>query len=50
MVNVFLVKDGIVANIILIEDVAFAQKLFPDFTVVERTEDNAHINPGDLMP
>ena len=50
MVDVFLVKDGIVANIIFIESLDLAQELFPDLTVVERTEDNEHINSGDPMP
>jgi hypothetical protein len=50
MTDVFLVRDGIVANIIVIEDLALAQQLFPDLTLVERTEDNKHINPGDPMP
>ena len=50
MIDVFLIKDGVVANIIVIEDLTLAQELFPDLTVVERTEDNKHINPGDPMP
>lgn len=50
MIDVFLIKDGIVANIVVIENLALAQELFPDLTVVERTEDNKHINPGDPMP
>jgi hypothetical protein len=50
MIDVFLIKDGIVANIVVIENLALAQQLFPDLTVVERTEDNKHINPGDSMP
>jgi hypothetical protein len=49
MIDVFLIKDGIVANIVVIENLALAQQLFPDLTVVERTEDNKHINPGDPM-
>tara|TARA_R110002126_G_scaffold10363_2_gene47168 strand:+ start:6323 stop:6475 length:153 start_codon:yes stop_codon:yes gene_type:complete len=49
MIDVFLIKDGIVANIIVIESLDLAQQLFPDLTAVERTDDNKHINPGDSM-
>ena len=49
MIDVFLVKDGVVANIIVIKNLTLAQQLFPDLTVVARTEDNKHINPGDPM-
>ena len=50
MIDVFLVQNGIVINIIVIESLAFAQELFSDLTVIQRTEDNIHINPGEPMP
>jgi hypothetical protein len=46
----FLIKGGIIVNIALIESLELALKLFPDFTIVERTEDNKHLNPGDAAP
>ena len=50
MADIFLIKDGIVANIAKIESMDLARELFPDFDLIERTEDNANINPGDPMP
>jgi len=49
MIDVFLIKDGNAVNIIVVESLDLAQQLFPDLTVVERTDDNRHINPGDSM-
>lgn len=49
MIDVFLVQNGIVINIIVIESLAFAQELFSDLTVVQRTKDNMHINSGEPM-
>ncbi len=45
--DVFLIKDGKVENIILIESIELAERLFPDYTLVVRDDTNKHINPGD---
>jgi hypothetical protein len=49
MIDVFLVQNGIAVNTVVIESLAFAQELLPDLTVIQRTEDNVHINPGEPM-
>jgi hypothetical protein len=46
----FLIKNGVIVNIALIESFELAVELFPDLTIVERTEDNKHLNTGDLAP
>jgi hypothetical protein len=48
-IDVFLVKDGTVANIALVESLEQARALFPDLKVVERTDDNKHINVGEQL-
>ena len=52
----FLIKDGVVQNIVAVDSLGGAQALYPDLQVVERTSANAYhedgspINPGDSMP
>lgn len=45
--DAFMIKDGKVENIIVVETIALAEQLFPDHTFVERDDTNKHINPGD---
>lgn len=46
----FLIKDGNIENIALIKDLELASQLFPDYVIVERTDANKHLNPGDPAP
>jgi len=50
MINVYLIKDGLIENVIVIASVEYALELFPDYTVLEQTEANRHLNPGDPAP
>lgn len=43
----FLIKDGTVQNIVVVESLEKAQVLFPDMTIIERTEANATTQIGD---
>lgn len=45
--DIYLIKDGVVENIAVFESVAQAQQFYPEHTCIERTETNAHINPGE---
>lgn len=53
--DVFLIKDCIVQNIASVPSLEMAVALYPDFTVIEKTPENAYlgdtpINPGDPAP
>ena len=53
--DVFLIKDGVVVNIASVSSMEAALALFPEFTVIEKTPQNAYlgdspINPGDPAP
>ena len=48
--DVFLIAGGIVQNIICIDSLELAKILFPEFTVVERTEENQQIQIGEVWP
>lgn len=54
--DVFLIRVGIVENIVAVESLAQAAQMYPEHTLVERTHDNAYhadgtpINPGDTLP
>ena len=48
--DVFLIKDGIVENVASYESMEQASKLAPDYTLVERTPENEHINIGEPAP
>jgi hypothetical protein len=48
--DIFLIKGNIIENIICIESTELAQKLFPGYQLIERTDDNKHLNPGDTLP
>lgn len=50
MVDVFLIKDGLIENVIVIESVEYALSLLPDYTILERVDSNRHLNPGDPAP
>ena len=45
--DVFLIKDNKVENIIVVNSIEDAVKYFPDYVIVERDEDNRHVNSGD---
>ena len=45
--DVYLVTAGLVANVVSVPSLAEAIDLYPEFEVVERTEINEHLNPGD---
>lgn len=49
MIDIFLIKYGVIKNVIAVESLALAQQLFPFYTLVERTEANAHLNAGDTI-
>lgn len=48
--DILLIRDGVIENIALAESMENAAALWPDHTLVERTEDNKHLNPGDPAP
>ena len=45
--DVFLVKDGKVENIIVVNSMEDANQYFPDYIIIERDDSNRHLNPGD---
>jgi hypothetical protein len=45
----FLIKNNVIENIICIESKELAEELFPNFQLIERTDDNKHLNPGALF-
>jgi hypothetical protein len=48
--DIFLIKGNVIENIICIESIELAQELFPNYELIERTDDNKQFNPGDTMP
>lgn len=48
--DVFLIRDGVVINIVVVESVQQGEALYAGCTVVERTPDNEHINIGEAAP
>ena len=48
--DAFLIRDGVVINIVVVESVEQAQVLYAGFTAVERTPINEHINIGEAAP
>ena len=54
-VDVFLIQDGVVANIASVSSLEVATAFYPEFMVVEKTPENSYIdnvpvNPGDAAP
>ena len=46
----FLVKAGVIQNVVVVESLRVAEELYPGYTLIERTEENQHLNPGDPAP
>lgn len=44
--DVILLRDGVVENVIAADDIARAQRYYPDFTPIERTPALAFVSPG----
>ena len=49
MMDVFLIKDGVIANVVVVESVEQAQELY-GLQAVQRTPDNQHLQVGDETP
>jgi hypothetical protein len=47
--DVFLIKGGVIENIVVVENLAQAEMLFPGYTIIERTDENKHLNSGDSL-
>jgi len=45
--DVFLIKDGKVENIVVVNSMEDAKRYFPDYFIVERNENNHRVNPSD---
>jgi hypothetical protein len=45
--DVFLIKDGKVENIVVVNSMEDAKRYFPEFTSAERDDSNKHVNPSD---
>ena len=48
--DLFLIKGNVIENIIRIESIELGQELFPEYQLIERTDENKYLNPGDIMP
>lgn len=46
--DIFLVLNGIVQNIVVVDSMDSARVLFPGAQIYERTEQNQHLNIGDV--
>jgi hypothetical protein len=46
--DVFLIKNGVVENVICADSVARAQQFYPDHICIERTSSVGQFSPGDL--
>ena len=44
---VFLIKDNIIINVVSVQTLEQALKLYSDLLVVERTSENGHMQIGD---
>jgi hypothetical protein len=47
--DVFLIKDGVIFNIVVVESVAQAEALY-NMQAVQRTPENQHLQVGDPAP
>lgn len=53
--DIFLIRDGVVQNVASVETMEQAQAMYPDLTIVGRTEANAYnaegnpVNVGDTL-
>lgn len=47
--DVFLIRDGVIENVAVFDSLEHAQQLCPEHTVVERVEENRHLNIGDTL-
>lgn len=45
--DVFLIRNGVIWNVVKVEDMQTASVVFYDFEIVERTEANQHLQIGD---
>jgi hypothetical protein len=45
----FLIIGGVIQNVVVVDSLQHARDLFPAFEVIERTEENQHLNPGDVL-
>lgn len=54
--DIYLIRAGIVENIVSVASLEQAAQMYPEHTLVERTPDNSHhadgspVNPGDSLP
>ena len=48
--DILLIRNGLVENIASADSMEQAAALWPDYTLIERTEELAHLNPGDPAP
>lgn len=48
--DVFLIRNGVIENIASVDSMEQAVTFWPDYTLIERTEELAHLNPGDPAP
>ncbi len=47
--DVFLIKDGVIVNVVVVESVQQAQTLY-GMQAIERTPENQHLQSGDPTP
>lgn len=47
--DVFLIRNGVVENVIVVPSLNWAQAAYPGYTIVERSEENKHLNIGDTV-
>lgn len=47
--DVFLIKDGVIVNVVLVDSVEQARELYA-CEAVQRTPENQHLNIGDAAP
>ena len=45
--DVFLLRNGVIENIVSVPSLEWAVSAYSEYQVVERTETNAHLNIGD---
>lgn len=47
--DVFLIQGGVVQNIVSVESIEKAQPLYPEYVLVERVEENMHVQIGETL-
>lgn len=47
--DVFLIRDGVVENVVVVPSIEAAATMYPGLTIIERTAENAHLQIGDTV-